>query len=132
LDKGIPLPLGAIHNQRSLVALDNLVDLIVTCIHHPAAANQIFIASDGEDLSTTELLQRMAAGLGKKAWLIPVPSFILEWGARLVGKQAITQKLCVSLQVDISKARDLLDWKPPVIVDEALRKTAQYYMKFHK
>ena len=132
LDKGIPLPLGAIHNRRSLVSLDNLIDLIVTCIHHPAAANQIFIAGDGEDLSTTELLQRMAAGLGKKAWLIPVPSFILEWGARLVGKQAITQKLCGSLQVDISKARDLLDWKPPVSVDEALRKTAQYYMKFHK
>ncbi len=132
LDKGIPLPLGAIHNQRSLVSLDNLIDLIVTCIHHPAAANQIFIAGDGEDLSTTELLQRMAAALGKKAWLIPVPSFILEWGASLVGKQAITQKLCGSLQVDISKARDLLDWKPPVSVDEALRKTAQYYMKFHK
>ena len=132
LDKGIPLPLGAIHNQRSLVSLDNLIDLIVTCIHHPAAANQIFLAGDGEDLSTTELLQRMAAALGKKAWLIPVPSFILEWGARLVGKQAITQKLCGSLQVDISKARDLLDWKPPVSVDEALRKTAQYYMKFHK
>ena len=132
LDKGIPLPLGAIHNQRSLVSLDNLIDLIVTCIHHPAAANQIFIAGDGEDLSTTELLQRMAAALGKKAWLIPVPSFILEWGASLVGKQAITQKLCGSLQVDISKARDLLGWKPPVSVDKALRKTAQYYMKFHK
>ncbi|MDD1618678.1 MAG: SDR family oxidoreductase [Methylococcaceae bacterium] len=132
LDKGIPLPLGAIHNQRSPVSLDNLIDLIATCIHHPAAANQTFLAGDGEDISTTELLQRMAAALGKKAWLIPVPSFILEWGARLVGKQAITQKLCGSLQVDISKARDLLDWKPPVSVDEALRKTAQYYMKFHK
>ena len=132
LDKGIPLPLGAIHNKRSFVALENLIDLIATCIHHPAAANQTFLAGDGEDLSTTELLQRMAAALGKKAWLIPVPSFILEWGARLVGKQAITQKLCGSLQVDISKARDLLDWKPPVSVDEALRKTAQYYMKFHK
>ncbi|MDD1640479.1 MAG: UDP-glucose 4-epimerase, partial [Methylococcaceae bacterium] len=119
-------------NKRSFVALDNLIDLIATCIHHPAAANQIFIAGDGEDLSTTELLQRMAAALGKKAWLIPVPSFILEWGASLVGKQSITQKLCGSLQVDISKARDLLDWKPPVSVDEALRKTAQYYMKFHK
>ena len=132
LDKGIPLPLGAIHNQRSLVSLDNLIDLIVTCIHHPAATNQIFIVGDGEDLSTTELLQRMAAALGKKAWLIPVPSFLLEWGASLIGKQAIMQKLCGSLQVDISKARDLLDWKPSVSVDEALRKTAQYYIKFHK
>jgi len=132
LNKGIPLPLGAIHNQRSLVSLDNLIDLIVTCIHHPAAANQIFIAGDGEDLSTTELLQRMAVALGKKARLLPIPELILVWGARLLGKQAIAQRLCGSLQVDISKARDLLDWKPPVSVDDALRKTAQYYMKFHK
>jgi nucleoside-diphosphate-sugar epimerase len=132
LNKGIPLPLGAIHNQRSLVSLDNLIDLIVTCIHHPAAANQIFIAGDGEDFSTTELLQRMAVALGKKARLLPIPELILVWGARLLGKQAIAQRLCGSLQVDISKARDLLDWKPPVSVDETLRKTAQYYMKFHK
>jgi len=132
LDKGIPLPLGAINNRRSLVALDNLIDLIVTCIHHPAAANQTFLAGDGEDLSTSELLQRMSAALGKKAWLLPVPSFLLVWGASLIAKQAMAQRLCGSLQVDISKARDLLDWKPPVNVDEALRKTAQYYMKSHK
>jgi len=132
LDKGIPLPLGAINNQRSLVALDNLIDLIVTCIHHPAAANQTFLAGDGEDLSTSELLQRMSAALGQKAWLVPMPGFLLAWGAALVGKQAMAQRLCGSLQVDISKARDLLDWKPPVHVDEALRKTAHYYMKFHK
>jgi nucleoside-diphosphate-sugar epimerase len=132
LNKGIPLPLGAIHNLRSLVALDNLINLIVTCIHHPAAANQTFLAGDGEDLSTTELLLRMAAALGKKVWLIPVPGFLLVWGASLLGKQAMAQRLCGSLQVDISKARDLLDWKPPVSVDEALRKTAQYYIKFRK
>ncbi len=132
LDKGFPLPLGAIHNKRSFVALDNLIDLIVTCIHHPAAANQTFLAGDGEDLSTTGLLQRMAAALGKKIGLLPVPSFILEWSARLLGKQALAQRLCGSLQVDISKTRDLLGWKPPVTVDEALRKTAQYYMKFDK
>ena len=132
LERGIPLPLGSIHNQRSLVALDNLVDLIVTCIHHPAAANQIFLAGDGEDISTTELLQRMSAALGKKALLIPVPSFLLAWVARLLGKQAIAQRLCSSLQVDISKAHDLLGWTPPVSVDEALRKTANSYMKSHK
>ena len=132
LAKGAPLPLGAIYNQRSLVALDNLIDLIVTCIQHPAAANQTFLAGDGEDLSTTELLQRMAVALGKKAWLIPVSSFLLVWGARLTGRQALAQRLCGSLQVDISKARDLLDWKPSVSVDEALRKTAHYYMKFQK
>jgi nucleoside-diphosphate-sugar epimerase len=132
LDKGIPLPLGAIYNQRSFVALENLIDLIVTCIHHPSAANQTFLAGDDEDLSTPELLQRMAAALGKKVWLVPVPSFLLVWSARLLGRQAMAQRLCGSLQVDISKARDLLGWKPPVSVDEALRKTAQYYMKIRK
>lgn len=132
LDKGVPLPLGAVHNLRSLVALDNLVDLIVTCIHHPAAANQIFLAGDGEDLSTTELLRRMAAALGKPVCLIPVPVWALTYGARLSGRQDIAKRLCGSLQVDISKTRNLLGWSPPVSVDEALRKTAQYYMESHK
>jgi len=132
LDKGIPLPLGAIHNKRSFVALDNLIDLIMTCIAHPGAANQTFLAGDGEDLSTTELLQRMAAALGKKTWLLPVPSFLLEWVAKLLGKQAMAQRLCGSLQVDISKARDLLAWKPPVKIDVALKKTAHYYINFDK
>jgi nucleoside-diphosphate-sugar epimerase len=127
LDKGIPLPLGAIYNQRSLVAVDNLIDLIITCIHHPAAANQTFLVSDGEDLSTPELLQRMATVLGKKVWLIPLPRVLLAWGATLTGKQAMAHRLCNSLQVDISKAYDLLGWKPPMKVDEALRKTALFY-----
>lgn len=128
LKKGIPLPFGAIHNKRSLVALDNLVDLIVTCIEHPAAANQTFLAGDGEDLSTTELLQRMAKALGRPARLIPVPSKVLELGASMLGKQALMQKLCGSLQVDISKAGELLGWTPPVSVDEALRKTAEDFL----
>ena len=127
LDKGVPLPLAAIHNQRSLLALDNLIDLIITCIHNPAAANQTFLVSDGEDISTPELLQRTAAALGKKAWLLPIPGFLLAWGATLIGKQAMAQRLCGSLQVDISKTCTLLDWKPPVKVDEALRKTAHFY-----
>ena len=132
LDKGIILPLGAIKNHRSLLALDNLVDLIITCLQHPAAANQTFLVSDGEDLSTPELLRRMAAALGKKARLVSVPEAILIGGARLLGRQAMAQRLCSSLQVDISKARDLLGWRPPVTVDEALRKTALYYMKSRK
>lgn len=132
LYKGIPLPLGAIHNQRSLVALDNLIDLIITCVDHPGAANQIFLAGDGEDLSTTDLLRRMAAAMGKTARLVPVSVFLLVWGARLFGKQAIVQRLCGSLQVDISRTRELLGWQPPVNVDEGLLKTAQYYMAFHK
>jgi len=127
LDKGVPLPFGAIHNRRSLVALDNLVDLIVTCIRHPAAANQIFLVSDGEDLSTTQLLRRMGQALGKPARLLPVPSVLLERGAQLLGKQALSQRLCGSLQVDISKTRKLLGWTPPVSVDEALVSAANYY-----
>lgn len=128
LDKGIPLPLGAIYNKRSLVALDNLVDLIVTCIDHPAAANQIFLAGDGEDLSTTELLQRMAKALGRPSRLIPVPVKLLEFGAALLGRRDMAQRLCGSLQVDISKTRELLGWNPPISVDEGLRRTAQGFL----
>ena len=94
LRRGIPLPLGAIHNQRSLVSLDNLVDLIVTCLTHPAAANQTFLVSDGEDLSTTQLLRRMGAAFGKPARLIPVPVLALKLGAVLVGKPELAQRLC--------------------------------------
>lgn len=129
LARGMPLPLGAIHNQRSLVALDNLVDLIVTCINHPAAANQTFLVSDGEDLSTSQLLRRMGQALGKPARLIPVPPALLKLGAASVGKPAVAQRLCGSLQVDISKTRQLLGWSPPVSVDEGLKKTAEGYLR---
>jgi nucleoside-diphosphate-sugar epimerase len=129
LTRGVPLPLGAIHNHRSLVALDNLVDLIVTCVDHPAAANQTFLISDGEDLSTTQLLQLMGQALGKPARLIPVPTGLLTLGATLIGKPAIAQRLCGSLQVDISKTRQLLGWSAPVSVDEGLRKAAEGYWR---
>jgi nucleoside-diphosphate-sugar epimerase len=129
LHKGVPLPFGAIDNRRSLVALDNLVDLIVTCIDHPAAANQTFLVSDGEDLSTTELLRRMGVALGKSTRLLPVPSRLLEVGAAMLGKQALAQRLCGSLQVDISKTRELLNWTPSVTVDQALRKTAENFLQ---
>jgi nucleoside-diphosphate-sugar epimerase len=124
IEKGIPLPLGAIHNKRSLVALDNLVDLIVTCIDHPAAANQTFLAGDGEELSTTDLLRRLANAMGKPARLIPVPSGMLMFGATMLGKKAVAQRLLGSLQVDISKARNVLNWEPPISVEVALGKAA--------
>ncbi|GFM79833.1 UDP-glucose 4-epimerase [Pseudomonas cichorii] len=129
LDKGVPLPFGAIDNRRSLVALDNLVDLIVTCMTHPAAANQTFLVSDGEDLSTTLLLKRMASGLGKSARLLPIPSALLVLAARLLGKRSLSQRLCGSLQVDIQKTRSLLDWTPPVSVDKALSMVARHYQE---
>jgi len=122
VDQGIPLPFGAIHNKRSLVGIDNLVDLIIRCIDHPAAANQIFLASDGEDLSTTELLRGVGKAMGKPARLIPVPAGLLQWGATLLGRKAMAQRLLGSLQVDISKTHELLDWKPPYTVEEGLRR----------
>ncbi len=128
LNKGVPLPFGAIHNKRSLVALDNLVDLIMTCIDHPAAANQTFLVSDDEDLSTTELLQRMAAALGKPARLLPVPASFLKVGAALLGKRDIAQRLLGSLEVDIIKTKEILGWTPPVSVDDALKKTAEDFL----
>jgi nucleoside-diphosphate-sugar epimerase len=122
LKRGVPLPLGAIHNQRSLVALDNLVDFIVTCITHPQAANQTFLVSDGQDLSTTELVRGMAQAAGMPARLLPVPVWALQAGASLLGKGDAVQRLWGNLQVDISKARSLLGWVPPVSVEEGLRR----------
>ena len=129
LQKGIPVPLKALENQRSLLAIDNLVDLIATCVYHPAAANQIFLASDGEDVSISNLLQRTGVALGKSAWLLPVPIMVLRGGARLAGQDAVMQRLCDSLQVDISKTRRVLGWTPPVKVDDALAKTAQHFRR---
>ena len=127
LDKGFPLPLGAIHNRRSLVALPNLVDLIINCLTHPAAANQTFLVSDNEDLSTTDLLRRMSNALGKPAWLLPIPVQWLEFTASLLGKKAVAQRLCSSLQLDIHKTQTLLNWTPPISVDEALQYTARHF-----
>lgn len=126
LDRGVPLPLAAVtKNRRSLVALDNLVDLIRVCISHRNAANQTFLVSDGEDLSTACLLRRLGSAMGIRVLLFYVPMNLLERGARLIRKLGVYQRLCGSLQVDISKAQQLLDWVPPVSVDEALLRTAQ-------
>lgn len=129
LVRGLPLPLGAIHNRRSLVALDNVVDLIVTCIEHPAAANETFLVSDGEDLSTTELIRRLARAMGRPARLIPMPTKVLMAGATILGKREVARRLCGTLQVNIIKAREVLGWTPPVSVDEGLRRTAKHYLQ---
>ena len=129
LHKGIPLPLGSIKNSRSLVALDNLVDLIVTCLHHPAAANQTFLVSDGEDISTTQLLQYTASAMGVSSRLMPVPALMIQVAAKLLGKGEVAQRLCGNLQVDISKARQLLGWAPPISVREGLRRAVKGYVQ---
>ncbi|MCK5355278.1 MAG: SDR family oxidoreductase [Methyloprofundus sp.] len=127
LNKGVPLPLGAVNNQRSLIALDNLVSFIIHCIDHPNAGNEIFLLADAEDVSTTELLQKISRALHKKARLLPVPTCWMAFIAKLMGKQAINSRLFASLQIDSSKARDLLDWKPVITMDEQLSKIAEDY-----
>jgi nucleoside-diphosphate-sugar epimerase len=123
---GVPLPLAAVtRNRRSLVALDNLVDLIVTCLSHPAAANQTFLVSDGEDLSTAQLLKRLGVAMGHPARLFYLPTALLKLGAIVLKRQGIHQRLCGSLQLDLSKSRNLLGWTPPVSVDEGLCRAAE-------
>lgn len=121
VQRGWPLPLGAIHNQRSLVALDNLVNFIITCISHLQAANQTFLVSDGQDMSTTELIRGMAQAAGVSARLPPVPVCALRAAGTLLGKGDAVQRLCGNLQIDISKARNLLGWNPPVSVEDGLK-----------
>jgi nucleoside-diphosphate-sugar epimerase len=118
-----PLPLGAVtKNRRSYVALPNLVDLLLIVCDHPAAANQVFLVSDGEDLSTADLLRRLAAAMGRPARLLPVPVGLLALGAKILSKSEVFQSLCGSLQVDIGKTQELLGWYPPIGVDEGLRR----------
>jgi len=123
--RGIPLPFGSIHNQRSLVALENLVDFICCCTTHPKAANETFLISDDEDVSTTDLIRKLAKAFGRKARLMPVPVGIMRFAARLAGKQEISDRLFGSLQVDSSRARELLGWKPVITMDEQLKRIAE-------
>ncbi|MEL0622243.1 SDR family oxidoreductase [Marinomonas arenicola] len=120
--KNLPLPFGAIYNKRSLVSIDNLVDLIVTCIDHPKAANQTFLVSDDHDVSTTELLREMTLASGKKPRLLPVPMGWLNLAAKLTGKRAVIDRMCGSLQVDISHTKEVLGWEPPVSFKDGIQK----------
>lgn len=123
--RGLPLPLGAVDNRRSLIGLDNLVDLLIRCIDHPSAVGQTFLVSDGEDLSTPDLLHRMAAAMGQSARLIPVPELLLRLAGRLVGRSNEVNRLIGSLQVDSSHTCEVLDWAPPVSVDEGILRMVQ-------
>jgi len=120
VQKGYPLPLGRVNNKRSLVALDNLVDLILTCLDHPGAAGQTFLVSDGEDLSTPELVRKIARAMGKKPRLVPVPLVMLRLAGRITGKSAEVERLVGSLQVDIGHTCETLGWQAVVSVDEAV------------
>lgn len=127
VSKGVPLPLGMINNQRSLVALDNLVNFIIHCIEHPKAANEIFLISDGEDVSTTQLLKKVAMAFNIKPRLVAMPVNLMFVVANLIGKKSVANRLFSSLQVDSSLARDLLGWEPVITMDEQLKKIAETY-----
>lgn len=120
LKKRVPLPLGAINNSRSFISLDNLIDFILTCLQSSAAENQTFLVSDGDDISTTQLLRLVAFAINIKARLFPVPIFIILLGASLLGKKSSARRLCGNLEVDIHKARELLGWNPPNSVRKSL------------
>lgn len=119
---GVPLPLASVRNRRSLVAIDNLLDLLIRCIDHPAAAGQVLLVSDGQDLSTPELIQGMARAMGRPARMLPVSPALLRLGGRLTGRLAEVERLVGSLRVDIGHTCQTLDWKPPLPVAEGLRR----------
>ena len=122
VQRGLPLPLGGLNNRRSLVALDNLVDLLICCARHPAAVGETFLVSDDDDLSTPDLLRRIGAAMGVPVRLVPMPRWLLLQGARLIGRRGEAERLLGSLQVDIRHTRELLGWEPPISVDEGIRR----------
>lgn len=125
VSRGMPLPLASVSNARSLVYVENLVDLILTTIDHPAAANQILMVSDGQDVSTPELLTMIGNAADAPARLIPVPVGLLYLGASLLGRRSIATRLLGNLQVDISETRSLLGWSPPVSLEVAIERTVK-------
>lgn len=128
VEKGIPLPLGSIANQRSLLGIDNLLDFIGVCLNHPKAAGQTFLISDDHDVSITELLKEIASTMHRSLSLLAVPQFILERGLILLGQGHIAERLCASLQLDITLTKTLLSWKPPYGFRDQINKTVAAYL----
>lgn len=125
---GVPLPLGAVYNRRSMVALDNLVDLLIACVHHPAAVGRTFLVSDDRDVGTPELIQMLAAAMERRAFLFPIPEKLLVAGATMLGKPAAAGRLLGSLQVDIGYTRQVLSWSPRVSMDYAIDATVTHFL----
>jgi nucleoside-diphosphate-sugar epimerase len=124
---GVPLPFASVLNERSLVALENLVDFVDLCIRHPAAAGELFLVADGVDVSTVDIIRYLAEGMGRKPRLVPFPDCALRWGAGLVGKRNMYQQLCKSLVIRTNKAHDVLEWNPPVSPENALRAAGLHF-----
>jgi nucleoside-diphosphate-sugar epimerase len=128
----IPLPLASINNHRSLIYLGNLVDGIVTSVNHPDAAGKTYLVSDGEDVSTPELIRRMATALGRPEKLFPFPTSMMRLAGKLTGKSDAVGRLLGSLTVDSSKIRRELGWKPPYTMEEGLKETAEWFKHSYK
>jgi nucleoside-diphosphate-sugar epimerase len=126
--KGVPLPFGLVNNRRSLTGADNLVDFLVCCLTHEKAANEAFLVSDGQDLSTAGLVRAIAKALDRRPVLLPVPPALMKLAGSLLGKRGEVERLCGSLVLDISKNRNRLGWNPPVSVEDGLKETAEWYM----
>jgi nucleoside-diphosphate-sugar epimerase len=129
IDKSMPLPFAGVNNLRSFVGLDNLIDLIICCIDNPKAAGQTFLVSDGEDISTSDLIKKIAEAMGKKPFLFPVPISLLKFISRIMGKSLETDRLLDSLQVDSFYTHQLLGWRPPFSIDEGILKTVKWYLR---
>jgi UDP-glucose 4-epimerase len=128
IDKGWPIPLASVNNKRSMVSVDNLCDLIKTCLFHSKADGELFLVSDGSDLSTPELIRLIANSMKKTVKLLPFPVAWLYFFAGLIHKRQEVERLCGSLQVDIQKNQEILDWQPPFSVAEGVRKTVAEYL----
>ena len=131
VDRGIPLPLANVNNHRSLIDLGNLVDAITTCISHPNAAGQTYLVSDGEDVATPELIQRVAAALGRPARLFPFPPSLMRFAGKFFGKSDAVERLLGSLTIDSSKIQRELGWKPPYTMEQGLKETAEWFKEKH-
>jgi len=125
VERGIPIPLSSIKNRRSFIYLGNLIDVIITCMTNPNAADMTYFVSDGEDVSTSELIRRIGVASGRRALLLPVPVWILRMAGRITGKSNEVERLVGSLTVDISKICKELEWKPPYVMEHGLRETAK-------
>lgn len=124
---GLPLPFKQVKNKRSIIALENLIDFVMLCTEHPRAAGELFLISDGQDVSISDIVECMAQGMGKKVRLIKFPVVLVKSLAKFMGKQSMYTQLYCSLQIDSSKARVLLGWAPPVSVHEALIAAGRKY-----
>lgn len=130
---GVPLPFGCINeNKRSLVSVTNLVDLIITCLKHPKAANQVFLVSDDHDLSTSEMTREIALALGKRSWQLSIPAFCYKSIGTLFNKSDVVNRLLGSLQVDITHTKQTLDWKPPQSFRTGFLQTANAFLSSNK